>query len=145
MRHNLNSKYAIIGLGTFGNSLAQRLVAHQKYVMAVDKDIDQIEIIKNVVTEAVSFDATNIKLLHKMGITEADVVIISIGDDFKSTEFIALELLQSEVPHVYVTVQSSQEEKILKKIGVTRCINTEIWAAQHLGDTISAETLPVNR
>lgn len=55
---NSQKKYAVIGLGNFGYSLAMLLSQRGLYVIAVDRNMDKVEKIKNEVAESVSFDAT---------------------------------------------------------------------------------------
>ena len=63
--------------------------------------MENVERIKDEVEEAVSFDATKAHLLHKRGVTDADVVIISIGEEhFQDAEFIALEFQDSGVKQI---------------------------------------------
>ncbi|MFH5884159.1 NAD-binding protein [Halalkalibaculum sp. DA3122] len=70
-------KYAVIGLGEFGYTLATLLSQRGLYVIAVDQNMDKGEKIKNEVAESVSFDATETDLLRKFGVADVDVAIIS--------------------------------------------------------------------
>lgn len=134
---NSQKKYAVIGLGNFGYSLAMLLSQRGLYVIAVDRNMDKVEKIKNEVAESVSFDATEAHLLHKLGITEADVVIISVGEEnFQAAEYIALELQDSGVKQIFATVGTEREEKIIQKIGIADVINPKLQAAKKLADEI---------
>lgn len=130
-------KYAVIGLGTFGSTLAKLLSQSGLYVIAVDRDMNKVEQIKNQVAESVSFDATEADLLHKLDVTDAEAAIISVGEDnFQVAEFIALELQGSGVQRIYVTVNSEQEERIIQKVGIADVINPKIHAAKNLAGKI---------
>lgn len=130
-------KFAVLGLGLFGMTLVKKLVAQNKYVAAVDKNMEPVDKIKNEVANAICFDATDSELLHKMRIIHADVVAISVGDNFKDAELIALELQHSGVEQIYVTVHSEQEEQIMRRIGITGVINPEVEAAERLAERLT--------
>lgn len=135
---NPQKKYAVIGLGTFGYKLATLLSQNDRYVIAVDLDMEKVEQIKGEVAESVSFDATEADLLHKLGVTDADVAIISVGEEnFQDAEFIALELQNSGVKQIFVTVGSEREEQIIQRIGIADVINPKIQAAQKLAGEIA--------
>lgn len=134
---NAKKKYAVIGLGTFGYALATSLSQQGLYVVAVDRDLEKVEKIRDEVGESVSFDASEADLLRKLGITEADVAIISIGcENFQAAEFIALELHECGVQQIFVTVDSEREERIIRTIGVADVINPQMQAAKKLADQL---------
>lgn len=132
-------KYLVIGLGTFGRTMANALAEDNHYVVAIDKDINKVEQIKDNVAESVSFDATQTNLLHKFGATDVNIAVIAIGDNFKAAEFIALALRDSGVPQIFLTVNSDQEGKIIQEIGIADVINPQQQAAQKLAREISPE------
>lgn len=133
-------KYAVIGLGSFGYTLAKLLSQRGLYVIAVDQDMDKVENIKDKVAESVSFDATESDLLQKLGVANVDVAIISVGDEnFQAAEYIALELQDRGVNKIYVIVGSEREEQIIQKIGITDVINPKIRAAENLAGEITEQ------
>lgn len=137
---NSKKKYAVIGLGKFGYTIATLLAKQGFYVIAVDRNLEKVEKIRDEVAESVSFDATKADLLQELGITDADIVIISVGDNnFQASEFIALELQDSGVKQIYVTVSTEREEHIIEKIGITDVINPKIHAAINLAGEITAQ------
>ncbi|TYP93733.1 TrkA-N domain-containing protein [Fodinibius salinus] len=134
------TKYAVIGLGSFGYTLAKLLSQRGLYVVAIDQDMDKVEKIKDKVAASVSFDATEADLLQKLGVAKVDVAIISVGDEnFQAAEYIALELQDRGVNKIYVIVGSEREEQIIQKIGITDVINPKIEAAKNLADEISEQ------
>ena len=52
-------QYAVIGVGTLGKALINRLMGKPSVeVLAIDNDINEIEAIKNSVTQAIRLDST---------------------------------------------------------------------------------------
>lgn len=52
-------KFAILGLGTFGESVAKSLTEKGAEVIAVDKDMSRVEDIQDYVSVAVRLDSTD--------------------------------------------------------------------------------------
>lgn len=77
----MGKQYAIIGMGRFGSSIANRLYEAGNEVLGIDKDEDRIEESKDYVTHAVIADTTEENALRELGIRNFDVVVVSIGND----------------------------------------------------------------
>ncbi|MGM0589453.1 MAG: potassium channel family protein [Bacteroidota bacterium] len=118
-------QFCVIGLGAYGFSLAKNLAKNGAYVLAVDNRNEQIEAIKPHVADAVEFDATDASLLHEMGVTSADVVIIAIGEKFEPVVLIAMELLKAGVKRIVARASNDTQEMILKRIGIQEVIHPE--------------------
>ena len=57
------SKFAVIGLGRFGNAIARTLSKRGAEVIAIDTNEEHVELIKEEVAYAVTLYATDIKAL----------------------------------------------------------------------------------
>lgn len=125
--------FAIIGIGAFGGELARTLSEEGAYVIAIDNDMQNIEHIKDYVSDAVCFDGTDSDLLENHGITKVDVAIIAIGESFEPNVLIAMNLLEAGVKEVYARAGSPTQEQILRKIGITDVIHPERQVAQRMG------------
>jgi len=75
-------KFAVIGLGTFGKSLAMELAESDAEVLAIDISEERINEISHPNITAVKFDSTDIKELERFGIKDTDAVIVTIGENF---------------------------------------------------------------
>jgi trk system potassium uptake protein TrkA len=118
-------QFCVIGLGAYGFALAKSLAKNGAYVLAVDNRNERIEAIKPHVADAVEFDATDSALLHEMGVTSADIVIIAIGEKFEPVVLIGMELLKAGVERVIARANNDTQEMILKRIGITEVIHPE--------------------
>lgn len=118
-------QFCVIGLGEYGFSLAKSLAEEGAYVMAVDHDYDRIEEIKKYVAEAVQFDATDPTLLKEHGVSEADVVIVAIGEAFEPVVLISMELLKAKVRRIVARASNDTQETILNKIGINEVVHPE--------------------
>jgi trk system potassium uptake protein len=109
-------RIAVIGLGTFGSSLARELVEQGADVMGIDMMEEPVESIKNDVNNAICFDCTSEALLMSHGVMKLDLVVVSIGGDFGATVTITAILKERGV-RVYSRARTNHEVRILKAVG----------------------------
>ena len=75
----------LIGVGRFGRHIAMHLNQLGHQVMAVDHEEERIEAVLPFVTNAQIGDSTNAYFLESLGISNYDVCIVAIGNDFQSS------------------------------------------------------------
>ena len=68
------NKFAVIGLGQFGTSIARTLAERGSEVLAIDNDLNKVESLKDEVAFSVCLDATDIKALKAQNIEDVDAV-----------------------------------------------------------------------
>lgn len=141
MKKRSDLQFAVIGIGAFGSALAKKLSEEGAYVIAVDNNIDHINDIKDYVSDAICFDATNSDLLKSHGVTDVDVAVISIGETFEPVALIAIHLLNSGVNEVYGRISSEIQEQILTQIGVTAVIHPERQLAEQIGGSLMDQSI----
>ncbi|MGW8324848.1 MAG: potassium channel family protein, partial [Desulfobacterales bacterium] len=78
-------QFAIIGLGNFGYYLATHLYEKGHDVLAIDKDHNLVQKIKDHVTQAVVADATDFKTMNSLSIHEMDAAVVCIGTDLDAS------------------------------------------------------------
>jgi trk system potassium uptake protein TrkA len=122
---NNENQFCVIGLGEYGFSVAKSLAEKGAYVLAIDNNYEHVQEIKQYVAHAVQFDATDPVLLKEHGATNADVVIVAIGEDFEPVVLISMELLKSKVKRVISRASNDTQETILNKIGVEEVVHPE--------------------
>lgn len=127
---------AVIGLGAFGMALVKTLAKEKANVIAVDNNIDHLDEVKNLTSNAICFDATDPLELKSHGITEVDIAVIAIGKKFEPVVLIAMELIKSGIKQVYARANSETQEQILHKIGVSEIIHPERQVAERMGVTL---------
>ena len=117
--------FVVIGCGRFGTSVAKTLYELGNEVMAVDMDPDVIQEISEFVTHAVVADALDEAVLHELGLSNFDVVIISIASDIEASIMATLTAKEVGAKKVVVKAQSDIHGKVLTKIGADRIIFPE--------------------
>ena len=75
----------IIGLGRFGRHMAIKFQEQGNDVMAVEKDEARADEMAPVIQNIQIGDATNEAFLSSLGVSNFDVCIVAIGDNFQSS------------------------------------------------------------
>ena len=129
-------QFAVIGLGAFGTAIARELTRHGGEVIAVDKEMEPVERIKDDVAYAVRLDATDPKVMEAHDLHEADVVIVAIGNQFESVVLIAVELMQLGVKHLVARAETDTQRRILERLGVPEVLSPEEEVAKHMAQRL---------
>ena len=100
-------RFAVIGLGRFGQQLARALAASGAEVMAIDCAAELVEAVRDEVTLAVRLDSTDEEALKAQGIGKVDAAIVGIGEDFEATVLTAAVLKAESWPGWGLTTSST--------------------------------------
>jgi trk system potassium uptake protein TrkA len=127
-------RFAVIGLGRFGQKLAIALAMSGAEVIAIDRNRDEIELIRDQVSHAVRLDSTDEEALKAQGIDKVDVAIIGIGQGtgrgFEASVLTVLNLRQMGVKQIYARAEDLIAGDVFSKVGATEVIYPEIESAQ---------------
>ncbi|OTA40089.1 MAG: potassium uptake system protein, partial [Symbiobacterium thermophilum] len=118
----MTKRYAVIGLGRFGASLAQELAEAGQYVLAVDVDADRVDELAQVLPRVVRADCTDPAVLRALRIPEFDTVVVAIGDNVESSVITVLNCRELGVPYLVAQAQDEAHGRILKQLGVDRVV-----------------------
>lgn len=110
-------EYGIIGLGTFGMSLAKELSEAGKEVIVLDHDENKIKLIKNYVDEVFLVKELDRETLEETGIQNCDTVIVCISKDVAVSVLTTLTVINMDVPRVIAKATSDEQGIILEKLG----------------------------
>lgn len=121
----MQDKFAIIGLGQFGFRVAKQLALRGAEVLAIDKDEDRMERIKDEVAYAVTLDATDLKALSSQNISDMDAVLVAIGENIEGLLLTTVLLLELNVKRIIARAMSEQQRMILEKLGVKEILSPE--------------------
>lgn len=119
------SKFAVIGVGRYGATIARRLAEKGAQVFAFDPDEEKIESIKDDVAFAVTLDATDIRALRSQNIDDMDAAVVAIGENFEATILTCVHLLDIGVKRVIARASGEHQRLILQKVGVLEILTPE--------------------
>ena len=126
-------RFAVIGLGRFGQKLAIALAMSGAEVIAIDKERDQVELIADQVSHAVRLDSTDEEALKAQGVDKVDVAIIGIGQStggFEAAILTVVNLRQMGIEQIYARAEDLIAGEVFSKVGATEVIYPEIESAQ---------------
>jgi trk system potassium uptake protein TrkA len=129
-------RFAVIGLGRFGKKLALALSMSGAEVVAIDKDREIIEDIRDDVSHAVRLDSTDIDALRAQGVDKIDVAIVGMGQaghGFEAAILTVVNLKQLGVPLIYARAENLTAGQVFLAVGATDVIYPEIETAQRWG------------
>ncbi|MGV3539198.1 MAG: potassium channel family protein [Rufibacter sp.] len=125
-------RYIVIGLGYFGSSLSIRLTEMGHEVIAVDRDMQKVELYKDQVTHTVCLDASDFQALSTLPTSETDVVLVGIGEDLGASVMATAIFKQLQVKKLICRAISPLHQTVLEAIGVDQIIRPEQESAERL-------------
>lgn len=117
--------YAVFGLGEFGRSIAQELMAADAEVMAIDKDEDLVSDIAPHVTMAVQVDATELHAFDSLGLSNMDGVIVTMTSCLEASIMAIMAAKEAGVPFVLAKSRNATMTEIFKRIGADKIVTPE--------------------
>jgi trk system potassium uptake protein TrkA len=100
--------------------------------LAVDKDSDAVDAVKEHVARAVIADCTDREALNALGVREMDGAVVAIGASLEASILTCLHLKEIGCRDITAKVVGPEHEKILSKLGVKRAVNPERESARRL-------------
>ena len=121
----MQQRVVVIGLGIFGLNIVRELYAGGFEVIAVDKNKEAVQRVRDCATKAIQADGTDKEIMEEIGIQEDDVVIISFGEDLAAATLTTLHLKQMKVKTIIVKAPNEEHKLILEKVGATEVMIPE--------------------
>ncbi len=131
----------IIGAGQFGCHVARTMSELRCEIMAIDIDEQSVNNIMPYVTNAQIGDATNAEFLRSLGVSDYDVCIVSIGDNFQSSLEITALLKELGASSVISRASNDVQEKFLLRNGADEVVYPEKQSARRLAIKLSSDAI----
>jgi trk system potassium uptake protein TrkA len=129
-------KCCVIGLGVFGRHLARQLTQLGADVLAIDRNDENVNSIKDEVGAAVVMRFDDNAPLERFPIPEMDVVVIAIGDNFEESMVMTLKVHELGAKQLVCRVLSPMHERLLRLMKVGRLVIPEEVAARGLAHSL---------
>lgn len=110
----MNGNVIIIGAGRVGSSIARLLNEQNYHVTIVDKYKDALLNVEDFTGYFEVADASNIEVLQRIGIGNADVVVISTEDDDTNVFLTDVCHFVFGIPQIFVRLADPQKEKLCR-------------------------------
>lgn len=125
-------RYLVIGLGIYGANLAVDLTRMGHEVIGADVNPSLVEAIKDYISTAYIIDATDEISLGVLPLTNVDLVIVAIGENFGASIRTVALLRKMGVKHIYARAIDKLHQSILESFNLDRIITPEQRAASDL-------------
>ncbi|UWQ19102.1 TrkA family potassium uptake protein [Jannaschia sp. M317] len=129
--------FVVIGLGTFGGTLARDLQRFGNHVIGVDLDERHVAPYADDLGQALILDARDDAALRAAGIDAVDVGIVAIGTDIEASVLATINLKTIGVETIWAKATSKNHHRILSKLGVDRVVHPEREIGQHVAQVLN--------
>ena len=134
-------RVVVIGLGIFGFNIAKELYQNGFEVIAIDKNKEMIQQIREFSTKAILGDGTDKGIMESIGMETEDVAIISFGEDLAASTLITLHLKEMHIKDIIVKAPNEDHKRILERVGATEVIIPEKAMANKVAKTLIAPNI----
>lgn len=121
----LNQSYAVFGLGRYGKAVAKELVEDGAEVLAVDINEEVVNEASTVIPYCKCADVTDPEVIKQLGISNMDVVVISMAGDLEASVMATMLCKEAGVKTVIVKCSNEMNGKIMTKVGADQVVIPE--------------------
>ena len=142
------AEFSVIGLGSFGATVALELTKLNHDVIGIDTIKRNVENIANKITHAVIADATDEHVLEELNLKNCEAVIVAIGEDIEASILCVLNLNNLGVNKIWVKAKTKAHHAILSRLSVDKIIHPEedigVQTAQALHYPMVSRYMPID-
>lgn len=123
---------AVLGLGVFGQTIAQELTQFDQDVIVADHNEGHIDALADQVSKAAIGDITDLEFLKTLGIDQCDTAIVATGTDLESSALAVMNCKKLGVKQIIAKAKNAAYEEVLYGIGATVVVSPERETAKNL-------------
>ncbi|HKM02853.1 MAG TPA: TrkA family potassium uptake protein [Bacilli bacterium] len=131
--------FAVIGLGEFGMTLVEELVALNREVIAIDKDEEAVAKAAKLIPTAFIADSTNEKALKELNIDEVTDAIVCYGDNVTASILTTVILKDLGISHIVVRMDDEYFIPTIKRLGADEVVTPQRIAGIGLANRLGNE------
>ena len=131
----MRKQVLVIGLKTFGMSIVKQLSKYNCEVLAIDKEMDRVEVASEYATHAMQVDIRDADEITELSLSDFDIAIITV-DDIEASIMSSLICKEHGIGIVIAKAKNSVHKRILEKMEVDKIISPEEEMGVKLAKTI---------
>ncbi|WP_071674530.1 potassium channel family protein [Nioella nitratireducens] len=128
--------FAVIGLGTFGSTVASELARFGNPVLGIDTEERNVARLADTLSEAIIADGRDEIALREAGVGDYDVAVVAIGEDLEANILCTMNVKVLGVETIWVKALNRTHHRILSKLGADRVILPEQEVGQHIAQML---------
>jgi len=138
---NRKDDILLIGLGRFGQALAQTLTGLGHDVLAIDSDPKVCQACSGDLAHVVTADATSPEALRQVGADQFRSAVVAIGNDIQASIMATFSLVDLGIPRIWAKAITSQHGAILQRVGAHRVVFPERDMGVRVAHTMIGRTI----
>lgn len=131
----------LIGMGKFGKTLGNQLLAMGDEVMIVDKNEDIVNSLASRYTNALIADCMSVDNLATLDVAAFDACVVAIGEDFQASLEITSNLKDFGAKRVISRATTEIQRKFLLRMGADEVIYPDMDIAQRLAVRLNSSNV----
>ena len=136
----MNKQFVVLGLGSFGASVAVTLQKLGCDVVAVDQDMELVSDIAEKVTYAMQADIENPKLLESLGARNFDGMVVASSENLEGSILATLAAKEMGIPYILCKAHNERHAQVLRKIGA----DAVVFPEEEMGRKIAKNLVSAN-
>lgn len=136
MTEQKSRSFAVIGLGTFGSTVASELARYGNHVLGIDVDERNVSRLADDLAEAIIADGRDEEALREAGVASYDAAVVAIGEDLEANILCTMNVKLLGVRSVWVKAINRTHHRILTRLGADRVILAEQEMGQHIAQML---------
>jgi len=125
-------QYVIVGLGSFGIRVLEKLSEATDQIIVIDKRQDVIEKYKDLAAKSYIADALSMEALTRIIPEAVDVAVVDVGDNLEVAIVVTNALKKIGARQIIVRADNEERGEILEMVGATKVIYPAREAATKL-------------
>lgn len=122
----------LIGLGRFGRHMAAKFEEDGSSVLAIEKNQERADNAVSITSNIQIADAANEEVIQSLGVSDFDICVVAIGDNFQSALEITVLLKDYGAKFILARANSDIHRKLLLRNGADDVVYAEREMAERM-------------
>ena len=133
---NTSRSVAVLGLGSFGGSVARELARFGDHVLGVDTSETCVDRYSDLLYRTVIADTRDERAMEEVGLGQYDAAVVAMASDLESSVLSCMNARQAGVAEIWAKAGSRTHALILESIGVDRVVQPEHEYGEHIANML---------
>lgn len=137
----MSQKFAILGLGYFGVTVAEELRRRKNEVLGVDIDEARVNTFSSLLSHGVIADITDANSLAELSLEDYDAVIIDADENLEASMVCTLLAREHGAVNIWVKAYSDMHYRLLDHLGADHIIYPEHDSGMRVAESLHYHAL----